>query len=60
GYYQFELNRQEQGFSIECQLHHYYGATCRCGHHSQAQPGQGECSAVVSKGPNPSGYMYQP
>ncbi|MFM7447249.1 MAG: DUF6444 domain-containing protein [Leptolyngbyaceae cyanobacterium] len=27
GYYQFELNRQEQGFKIECLLHHYYGAT---------------------------------
>jgi hypothetical protein len=49
GYYQFELNRQEQGFSIECQLHHYYGATCTCGHHSQAQPAQGECSAVTGR-----------
>jgi transposase len=49
GYYQFELNRQEQGFSIECLLHHYYGATCACGHHSQAQPGQGECSEVKGR-----------
>jgi len=49
GYYQFELTRQAQGFSIECQLHHYYGATCACGHHSQAQPGQGECSEVKGR-----------
>ncbi|NMF86377.1 IS66 family transposase [Nodosilinea sp. P-1105] len=49
GYYQFELNRQGQGFSIECQLHHYYGASCSCGHHSQAQPGQGECSVVTGR-----------
>jgi transposase len=49
GYYQFELTRQAQGFSIECQLHHYYGATCACGHHSQAKPGQGECSAVEGR-----------
>jgi IS1 family transposase len=49
GYYQFELDRQEQGFRIECQLHHYYGATCECGHHSQAMPGQGECSTVEGR-----------
>lgn len=49
GYYQFELNRQGQGFSIECQLHHYYGATCTCGHHSQAKPGQGGCSEVEGR-----------
>jgi IS1 family transposase len=49
GYYQFELNRQEKGFSIECQLHHYYGATCDCGHHSQALPGQGDCSEVAGR-----------
>ena len=49
GYYQFELNQQEQGFSIECQLHHYYGASCACGHHSQAKPGRGECSEVKGR-----------
>jgi transposase len=49
GYYQFELNRQGQGFTIECQLHHYYGATCECGHHSQAMPAQGECSEVEGR-----------
>ena len=49
GYYQFELNRQGQSFSIECQLHDYYGATCTCGHHSQAKPGQGDCSEVEGR-----------
>jgi transposase len=49
GYYQFELNHRTQGFSLECQLHHYYGSTCACGHHSQAKPGQGECSEVKGR-----------
>lgn len=49
GYYQFELNHREQGFRIECQLHHYYGASCACGHHSQAKPGRGESSAVQGR-----------
>jgi transposase len=49
GYYQFELSRQGQGFRLECRLHHYYGATCSCGHHSQAKPGQGECSEVQGR-----------
>jgi len=49
GYYQFELNREEKGFTIKCQLHHYYGATCDCGHHSQALPGQGDCSEVAGR-----------
>jgi hypothetical protein len=49
GYYQFELEIAEQGFKIVCQLHHYYGATCSCGHHSQAVPGQGDCSEVVGR-----------
>ena len=39
----------EQGFSIECRLHHYYGATCACGHHSQAKPAQGACSEVAGR-----------
>ena len=49
GYYQFELVRESSRFRIECQLHHYYGATCSCGHHSQAKPGQGECSEASGR-----------
>jgi IS1 family transposase len=49
GYYQFELVPQEQGFKIICYLHHYYGATCSCGHHSQAIPGRGDCSELEGR-----------
>jgi transposase len=48
-YYPFELNRQRQGFSLECRLHHSYGSTCACGYHSQAKPAQGECSEVKGR-----------
>ncbi|WP_017327097.1 IS66 family transposase [Synechococcus sp. PCC 7336] len=49
GYYQFELVSEGSGFRIECQLHHYYGATCSCGHHTQAAPGKGDCSTVTGR-----------
>jgi transposase len=49
GYHQFELEPGKQGFTIVCQLHRYYGATCLCGHHSQAIPGQGERSEIVGR-----------
>lgn len=49
GYHQFELELGKQGFTIVCQLHLYYGATCLCGHHSQAIPGQGERSEIVGR-----------
>jgi transposase len=49
GYHQFELEQQKQGLTIVCQLHHYYGATCLCGHHSQAIPGQGARSELVGR-----------
>jgi hypothetical protein len=46
GYYQLELQKQENGFNIICQMHHFYGATCSCGHHSQMNPGKGEESLI--------------
>jgi transposase len=49
GYHQFELEVEEQGFKIVCQLHHYYGATCLCGHHSQAMPGRGDSSEIAGR-----------
>ncbi len=49
GYYQFELLMGEGELKIECQMHHYYGATCDCGHHTQAKPGQGEISEVNTR-----------
>jgi transposase len=49
GYHQFELEPEEQGFKIVCQLHHYYGATCLCGHQSQAIPGSGDSSEIAGR-----------
>ena len=49
GYYQLELVSEASGLMIECQLHHYYGATCSCGHHTQAAPGKGERSTVMGR-----------
>jgi IS1 family transposase len=49
GFHQFELEPEKQGFTIVCQLHHYYGATCSCGHHSQAIPGKGERSEIAGR-----------
>jgi transposase len=49
GYHQFELEQQAQGLNVVCSLHHYYGSTCDCGHHSQAAPGQGDCSELVGR-----------
>lgn len=49
GYYQFELVSHPQELKVECQLHRYYGATCRCGHQSQAAPGQGERFEVAGR-----------
>jgi hypothetical protein len=49
GYYQCELLPGEGRFKIECQLHYYYGATCRCGHHTLSQPGEGDISEVSTR-----------
>ena len=49
GYYQLELVRLECGLRVECVLHHYYGATCGCTHHSQAAPMTGELSEVSGR-----------
>ena len=49
GYYQLELVREKSGLRVECQLHHYYGMTCSCTHHSQAVPLEGELSEVAGR-----------
>jgi transposase len=46
GYYQLELQKQDNGFTIVCQMHHFYAATCSCGHHSHMNPGKGELSLI--------------
>lgn len=49
GYYQLELEKHDNGFQVVCQMHHYYGATCSCGHHSQMAPGKGEQSLIEGR-----------
>ena len=49
GYYQLELEKHDNGFKVVCQMHHYYGATCSCGHHSQMTPGMGEQSLIEGR-----------
>ena len=49
GYYQLELEKQANGFKVVCQLHHYYGATCSCGHHSLMAPGIGAQSLIEGR-----------
>ncbi len=49
GHYVLELEREDSGFRVVCQLHHYYEATCDCGHISQAKPGTGYVSEVEGR-----------
>ena len=49
GYYVLELEKQESGVEVICQLHHYYSATCECGHHTKAFPGFGYVSVVSGR-----------
>lgn len=49
GYYVLELEKQDSGLRVICQLHHYYGASCECGHQTKAMPGQGYISVVPGR-----------
>ncbi len=49
GHYVLELEQEESGFRIVCQLHHYYRATCSCGHCTDAKPVTGYVSAVEGR-----------
>ena len=49
GHYVLELSQEESGFRIVCQLHHYYRATCSCGHCTDAKPGTGYVSALEGR-----------
>ncbi len=44
-----ELEQGESGFRIICQLHHYYRATCSCGHCTEEKPGTGYVSVVEGR-----------
>lgn len=50
GYYVLELEKQESGVKVICQMHHYYEATCECGHQTKAIPGVGYISVVEGRG----------
>ena len=52
GYYVLELEKNVSGFGVICQLHHYYEATCECGHQTKTMPGLGYVSVVEGRSKN--------
>lgn len=36
GYYVLELEKRDSAIEVSCQLHHYYEASCECGHQTKA------------------------
>lgn len=49
GYYVLELEKLESGIDVKCTLHHYYEATCDCGHHTKEKPLVGYISVVEGR-----------
>jgi transposase len=49
GYYVLELEKLESGIEVKCTLHHYYGATCACSHHTKEKPLVGYVSIVEGR-----------
>jgi transposase len=49
GYYVLELEKLESGIEVTCTLHHYYEATCACGHHTKEKPIVGYVSFVEGR-----------
>ena len=49
GHYVLELEPSPSGFQVVCQLHHYYQATCGCGHITSEAPGVGYISVVEGR-----------
>lgn len=49
GHQVLELEKTEGGLKIFCQLHHYYQASCSCGHKSKSKPGKGITSTVEGR-----------
>lgn len=52
GYYVLELEKNVSGFGVKSQLHHYYEATCECGHQTKTMPGLGYVSVVEGRSKN--------
>ncbi|OYD86499.1 transposase [Nostoc sp. 'Peltigera membranacea cyanobiont' 213] len=49
GYYVLELEKLDSGIEVKCTLHHYYQATCGCGHQTKAKPQIGYVSVVEGR-----------
>lgn len=49
GYYVLELEKSETGIEVKCTLHHYYQATCTCGHRTKSKPLIGYISVVEGR-----------
>jgi len=49
GYYVLELEKLESGIEVKCRLHHYYQATCACGHQTKSKPLVGYVSVVEGR-----------
>ena len=49
GYYALELEKLDYGIEVKCTLHHYYQATCSCGHHTKLKPQVGYVSVVEGR-----------
>lgn len=49
GHHVLELETTELGLKVACQLHHYYQASCSCGHQSKSQPGVGITSRIEGR-----------
>lgn len=49
GYYVLELEKLNCGIEVRCTLHHYYQATCACGHHTKIKPESGYISVVEGR-----------
>jgi transposase len=49
GYYVLELEKLDSGIEVNCTLHHYYQATCACGHYTKEKPLFGYVSVVEGR-----------
>lgn len=49
GYYVLELEKLDSRIEVKCTLHHYYQATCPCGHHTKEKPLSGYISIVEGR-----------
>lgn len=52
GYYVLELEKLDSGIESRCTLHHYYQATCACGHQTLSKPQIGYVSVVEGRSRN--------